>query len=113
MRPDGNILSASSRVDAAIEWACQLVDHTGRAELERIASPPGYSSPEGFWYDQSWDEWVLLVKGHAVLEFEDGDSLSLESGEYAMLPAGRKHRIASSSEERPTIWLALHLKPSG
>jgi cupin 2 domain-containing protein len=111
MRPDGNMLSAPSQVQSATEWVCQLLDHTGRAELERIASPPGYSSPKGFWYDQTWDEWVLVVEGHAVLEFEDGDRLALEAGEYVMLPAGRKHRIASSSEESPTIWLALHLKP--
>ena len=41
-------------------------------QIERIASQ-GSSSPEGFWYDQDQDEWVLVLRGAATLEFADGE----------------------------------------
>jgi cupin 2 domain-containing protein len=37
--------------------------------LEHIASK-GHTSPPGFWYDQAWDEWVVLLTGSAALLFE-------------------------------------------
>lgn len=35
-------------------------------EIERIVSR-GHSSPPGFWYDQDFDEWVLVLRGAAQL----------------------------------------------
>ncbi|MCA3857815.1 MAG: cupin, partial [Burkholderia sp.] len=40
-----------------------------RLNVERIVSM-GHASPEGFWYDDSRAEWVVLLSGAAVLEFE-------------------------------------------
>ncbi len=37
--------------------------------IERIVST-GQASPEGFWYDDPRDEWVVLLTGAAELEFE-------------------------------------------
>ena len=31
----------------------------------------GNSSPDGFWYCQHEDEWVLLTNGNAKIQFED------------------------------------------
>ena len=39
--------------------------------IERIISH-GHASPEGFWYDQGQHEWVVVKKGAARLQFEDG-----------------------------------------
>ena len=39
----------------------------GQVRIERILSR-GHCSAEGFWYDQSWDEWVLLVQGAAGMD---------------------------------------------
>ena len=72
--------------------------------LEHIASH-GWPSPNGFWYDQGRPEWVLLIQGHSVLEFEEG-SLELKAGDSLLIPAGIRHRVASASAD--ATWVALH-----
>ena len=75
--------------------------------IERIVSH-SHSSPEGFWYDQGNDEWVILLSGSASLEFSDGRFVELSPGDYLTIPARVKHRIAQTSAE--AIWLAVHVK---
>ena len=76
--------------------------------IERIVST-GQVSPPGFWYDQAWDEWVLVMFGAATLEFDDGMApRTLQPGDYLHIPAGRRHRVAWTDPDRPTIWLAIH-----
>ena len=77
-----------------------------RFRMERIVSA-GHSSPEGFWYDQEEDEWVLLIEGAARLDFDDGRSLSLAVGDHLHIPAHCRHRVAWTDPERQTVWLAL------
>jgi len=81
--------------------------------IERIVSH-GQASPPGFWYEQDWDEWVLLLAGEAVLGFEDAPSgrywqSNLHPGDYLLIPQGRRHRVENTLRERPTIWLAVHI----
>ena len=78
-------------------------------KIERIVSR-GHCSPEGFWYDQEGDEWVLLVQGKAGLEFEgDADNIELMPGDHLLIPAHCRHRVAWTSESEDTIWLAVHI----
>lgn len=74
-------------------------------KLERILSF-GNTTPEGEWYDQQWDEWVMVVQGYAILEYDDGQKVTLHRGDYLTLPAHIRHRVSFTSEE--CIWLALH-----
>jgi len=67
----------------------------------------GQSSPPGFWYEQAGDEWVAVVAGEASLEFDDGRSLEMRAGDWVLLPAGCRHRVARTAS--PTVWLAVHL----
>ncbi|WP_205906128.1 hypothetical protein, partial [Desulfovibrio piger] len=53
--------------------------------VERIVSW-GHVTPEGQWYDQKKDEWVLLLEGAARLGFDDGREVSLERGQCLLLP---------------------------
>ncbi|MCX6853873.1 MAG: cupin domain-containing protein [Verrucomicrobia bacterium] len=76
-------------------------------KIERIASH-GQASPEGFWYDQPQDEWVLLVRGQATLEIQDQPSLALQLGDHVGLPAHTRHRVTETSED--ALWLAVHLR---
>ncbi len=77
-------------------------------KIERIVST-GQSSPPGFWYDQGWEEWVLVLAGAALLEFIDGEGTrSLGPGDYLHIAAGRRHRVAWTDPARPTVWLAIH-----
>src|SRR4029077_19627795 len=41
--------------------------------IERIVSN-GHASPEGFWYDQDQQEFVILLRGAARLRFEGDDN---------------------------------------
>ena len=76
-------------------------------ELEEIVSR-GAASPEGFWYDQERDEWVLLVTGAATLRFEDAGILEMKAGDHMMIPAGVWHRVEATSPD--AVWLALHFR---
>ncbi len=77
-------------------------------KLERIISK-GQATPEGKWYDQEHDEWVILLKGSAGLQVKGKpDVMVLQPGDYILLPAHLKHRVEWTSEEEETIWLALH-----
>lgn len=80
-------------------------------KIERIVSR-GHCSPEDFWYDQPWDEWILLVKGAADLVF-DGDAAvtELKPGDHLLIPAHKRHRVAWTADDADTIWLAVHLYP--
>jgi cupin 2 domain-containing protein len=47
--------------------------------IERIISR-GQTTPIGEWYDQSRDEWVILLQGEAKLAYENGRSIELKPG---------------------------------
>ena len=77
--------------------------------IERIVSA-GHRSPEGFWYDQDWDEWVLLISGNAGLQIEEQpDIVQLHPGDHLMIPAHTRHRVAWTDKKHRTIWLAVHI----
>jgi cupin 2 domain-containing protein len=83
-----------------------LFENSG-GKIERIVSH-SHSSPAGFWYDQADDEWVIVLKGSATLEFAEGECVQMKEGDYVTIPRHLKHRVARTSEE--TIWLAVHIK---
>ena len=76
-----------------------------KIRLERIFSF-GATTPEGEWYDQPGDEWVMVVMGEAVLEYSNGDKTSLLCGDHLLIPAHQRHRVAFTSTD--CVWLALH-----
>lgn len=95
-------------VPASREIFESLVECHG-VKVERIISHSA-ASPEGVWYDQEHDEWVLLLKGEAVLHLHPDTLISLKTGDHLFLPAHQKHRVASTAAE--TLWLAVHITPS-
>jgi cupin 2 domain-containing protein len=76
-------------------------------EIQRIVSE-SYSSPPGFWYDQDDDEWVMVIRGEAILEFEGGELVRMQEGDYVMIPRHLKHRVQHTGSE--TNWLAVHVR---
>ena len=72
--------------------------------LELIQSYADSSEPD-FWYDQEEAEWVALISGQAVLEFEDGQ-LELAAGDSLTIAAHQRHRVISTSVD--AVWIALH-----
>ncbi len=92
--------------DLPEELAETLAESDG-VRIERIVST-GHATPEGSWYDQPGREFVLVVRGRARLEFGDGGALELEAGGWADIPAHRRHRVAWTDADEPTVWLAVH-----
>lgn len=77
-------------------------------KIERIVSR-GHASPEGFWYDQEKDEFVLVVQGRAGLRIENENNIIiLKAGDYLNIAAHVKHRIEWTESTCETIWLAVH-----
>jgi cupin 2 domain-containing protein len=77
--------------------------------IERIVST-GQATPEGQWYDQETDEFVLVVAGAARLRIEGEDrDRELAEGDWLLLPAHCRHRVAWTQSEPATIWLAVHV----
>lgn len=75
--------------------------------IERIVSQ-SHSSPIGFWYDQSECEWVIVLRGHATLEFAGGELIEMREGDHLTIPSHVKHRVNQTGPD--TIWLAVHVK---
>lgn len=84
--------------------------HRDGVRLERIVSH-GHATPPGEWYDQSWDEWVILLSGSATLTFEEGGQHRLKPGDHLMIPAHCSHRVETTDTDQKSVWLALHLEP--
>ncbi len=78
-------------------------------QIERIVST-GQTTPADTWFDQDWDEWVLLFQGVAELQIEqEAAPRRLEPGDYIFLPAHVRHRVTWTAPDQPTVWLAVHI----
>lgn len=77
--------------------------------IERIISR-GHTTPVGEWFDSDQDEWVLLLRGEAVIAYIDGSLTIVKTGDYLLIPAHQKHRVEFTSTEPPCIWLAVYGK---
>lgn len=75
--------------------------------IERIIST-GQTTPEGEWYDQPQDEWVVLLQGEATLSDAEGSQIQLKAGDYLLIRAHQKHRVEYTSTNPACIWLAIH-----
>lgn len=89
------------------EEVFELVGGNENVVIERIISK-AHVTPEDQWYDQDRSEWVMVLKGEAKLQFEQGEVLHLNVGDYVDIAAHRKHRVTWTSEETETLWLAVH-----
>jgi len=76
-------------------------------KIQRIVSE-AHITPEGEWYDQTDNEWVMLLKGCAIITFEDEEEVKLKTGDFLNIPAHKRHRVSWTSEDEKTVWLAVH-----
>ena len=92
--------------EAGRESVEELLEEDG-VRIERIVSR-GHSSPPDFWYDQSENEWVIVLSGSARLQFQDDtDPVTLGPGDYVSVPAHVRHRVAWTDPDQDTVWLAV------
>jgi cupin 2 domain-containing protein len=74
-------------------------------KVEKIVSN-GQKSPEDFWYEQEKSEFILLLEGFAILEFENR-VVELKKGDCLNIEAYQKHKVKFTSLDEPTIWFAV------
>lgn len=104
VRPRGSLFDGATPPEAGERF--ETLGELGSVEIERIVSS---SLPEPLEYDLPRDEWVLLLRGTARLEIDD-ETVELAAGDYVLLPAHTRHRVAATSDG--ALWLALHDRPS-
>ncbi|HCA40237.1 MAG TPA: cupin domain-containing protein [Aminobacterium sp.] len=106
---EGNVNLYNQQTATLEEEVIELLSSQGNVRIERILSM-GQASPEGFWYDQEEMEWVCVLEGQGVLQWEDGSKRVLERGDWIMIPPHVRHRVLSTSVTPPCIWLAFFWK---
>ncbi|MFA6136966.1 MAG: cupin [Sulfurimonas sp.] len=102
-----NIFKNGSKTPTKGNESFETLLDNSKIKIEKILSN---ELIEGEWYEQNSDEWVVLLCGSAVLEFER-HTQELECGDYIYIPKLEKHRVLKTSND--AMWLALHLKPHG
>jgi cupin 2 domain-containing protein len=104
----GSLASGLPSQPTAEETVDTLYERPG-LRIERIVST-GQATPDGEWYDQDSDEWVLVVKGRARVRIDgEAEDRELGEGDFVFLPAHCRHRVAWTQREPPTVWLAIHM----
>lgn len=83
----------------------QTLIRAADVRIERIISH-GHASAADFWYDQPQHEWVIVLKGAARLQFEDG-MVEMKVGDFINIPAFKKHRVDWTTPGEPTVWLGV------
>ena len=105
----GNLFAGIDEEKRDEELLITLAERPG-GRIERIVST-GQASPPGFWYDQDWGEWVVLLSGAARLRFADEDEPRyLGPGDWVDIPAHCRHRVEWTDPDQPTVWLAVHYR---
>ena len=85
----------------------ETIHKSNSIEIERIVSQ-GHTSPESGWYDQEKSEWVMVLQGSAIIEFENKEEVELKPGDYINIMAHRKHKVTWTDPQVKTVWLAIH-----
>lgn len=88
------------------EEVFEQIVNSDHVKIERIISK-GHHFSESGWYDQEQNEWVMIIKGEAILSFSDGKDIIMKKGDYINIPAHQKHRVKWTDPDIETIWLAV------
>ena len=80
---------------------------TDSLKVERIVSY-GHTSPKLGWYKSEQNEWVIVLKGEAILSFENETDVKLITGDYINIPASKKHKVSWTLPNEETVWLAIY-----
>ena len=85
------------------EEVTKILTENSNVRIERIISNGQVSA----WYDQDETEFVVLLEGNAVIEFENGTSIEMSKGDTLLIEPHERHRVIYTSSEPPCIWLCV------
>ena len=71
--------------------------------IERIISSGQISG----WYNQEQHEFVTLLAGRAVIEYNDGRMTELSAGDTLVIMPNEVHRVSYTSKDPPCVWLCV------
>jgi len=71
--------------------------------IERIVST-GQTSD---WYDQPETEFVVLLEGSAIIEYESNKTVPMSKGDTILIQPHERHRVSFTSSDPPCIWLCV------
>ena len=83
----------------------QTLIRAADVRIERIISH-GHASAPDFWHNQPQHEWVIVLKGAARFQFEDGQ-IEMKVGDFINIPAFTRHRVDWTMPDEPTVWLGV------
>ena len=83
-----------------------ILAESGNIRIERIISTGQVSD----WYDQEEFEFVALLDGDAVIEFNNGKTVTMSKGDTLTIKPHERHRVAFTSSEPPCVWLCVFWK---
>jgi len=72
--------------------------------IEQIISTGQVSAD---WYDQAETEFVVLLEGNAVVEFENRNVVELVKGDIFLIKPHERHRVSFTSSNPPCVWLCV------
>jgi len=104
MKPDNIFSNIPCKLEHEIIESI-IKDHA--VTIERIISK-GQASPESSWFNQEKNEWVIILKGKAIVVFENQTPIQLDEGDFINIPSHTKHRVAWTDPDNETVWLAIH-----
>ena len=85
------------------EEVTTILTENKNIRIERIISTGQVSD----WYDQVETEFVVLLDGNAVIEYENGTSIEISKGDTFLIESHERHRVSYTSSEPPCIWLCV------
>lgn len=83
--------------------AVKILAENGNIRIERIVSTGQVSD----WYDQPETEFVILLEGEAVIEYENHETAAMSKGDTLLIGPHRRHRVSYTSADPPCVWLCV------
>jgi len=80
-----------------------ILAENNNIRIERIISAGQISG----WYDQAETEFVALLEGNAIIEFEKGKIIALSKGDTILIKPHERHKINYTSVDPPCVWLCV------
>ena len=85
------------------EETIQTLFKQNNVTIKHIAS---HALESGVSYDQDEDEWLVLIRGEALLSFEDQD-VNLKQGDTFFIKRHQRHYVKKTSAD--ALWLTVHI----
>ena len=80
-----------------------ILAENNNIRIERIISTGQISG----WYDQDETEFVVLLNGSAIIEYEDNKTIELSKGDTLLIYPHERHRVIYTSINPPCVWLCV------